>query len=302
MIKRIKYKDIDFVKYSTCLENSVQRKYSATKDFLDISSNKNWEILVYKDYEAIMPVPFVIKFGIKFVHNPMLCQQLGIFSAHDSVVVNDLFIKYLHENYLVKVYNFNDTNKFSLDLKLRKNFIIYPDRYENVYAKYSPKRKRKLRADEDVLAKTRIKEISYLEGKEFIQANILGANKEKNIRLFMEIFNRMYKANLTQFSAFYFENTLTNIIVTYQDKKTIALLGTFNDKNYVKLSGASLLIDDIIKKNITTKSFDFEGSELPNVEEFFRGFRPELKPYPTIVFSTKELVKSIITLKFIGRY
>lgn len=298
MIKRIKYKDIDFVKYSTCLENSAQRKYSATKDFLDITSNKNWEILVYKHYEAIMPVPFVIKFGIKFVHNPMLCQQLGIFSAQDSVVINDYFIKYLHENYLVKVYNFNDTNKFSLELKLRKNFIIYPDQYENVYAKYSPKRKRKLRMDEDKTQEIYIKEISNTEAQHFVRNNFLGANKKKDISAFIKIYNQMYSVNLIKFSAFYYKRTITNIIVTYQDHKTIALLGTFNDKEFVKLSGASVLIDYSIKKNIETKSFDFEGSELPNVEEFFRGFRPLLKKYPVIEFSTKDLFKKMLSFKF----
>ena len=57
MIKRLQYHEIDFEKYTQCLENSQQRKYSATKDFLDITSNKQWELLVYNNYEAVMPVP-----------------------------------------------------------------------------------------------------------------------------------------------------------------------------------------------------------------------------------------------------
>ncbi|MBU3049861.1 hypothetical protein KNV96_17100, partial [Chryseobacterium indologenes] len=85
MIKRLKYHEIDFVKYSQCLENSEQRKYTATKDFLDITSKKQWEVLVYNDYEAVMPVPFIRKYGVKIVHNPKLCQQLGVFSKKDDV-------------------------------------------------------------------------------------------------------------------------------------------------------------------------------------------------------------------------
>ena len=56
MIKRLKYNEIDFAKYSKCIENACQRKYSATKDFLDITAGKNWELLVYNNYEAVMPV------------------------------------------------------------------------------------------------------------------------------------------------------------------------------------------------------------------------------------------------------
>jgi len=79
MIRRVKYNEIDFEKFTTCLENSEQRKYSATKKFLDITSDQQWELLVFDDYQAVMPIPFITKFGVKLVVNPRLCQQLGIF-------------------------------------------------------------------------------------------------------------------------------------------------------------------------------------------------------------------------------
>jgi hypothetical protein len=36
MIRKLKYKDIDFAKYQECIKNSEQRKYSAEKHFLDV--------------------------------------------------------------------------------------------------------------------------------------------------------------------------------------------------------------------------------------------------------------------------
>lgn len=302
MIKRVRYKDIDFQKYTTCLENSKQRKYSATKEFLDCTTNKNWEILVYKDYQAVMPIPYVKKMGFKIVHNPMLCQQLGVFSSEDSVQINDLFFTFLKDNYLVRVYNFNDRNALSLDLKIRKNFIIYPEIYDKVYSKYSPKRKRKLRLDPDIKTKTNNRIISFQDAKPFMKENLLGANKKKDVDLFLDIFEKMDEEKLIVCSAFYFNENIVNLIVTYEDEKTIALLGTFNDKEYVKLSGASVLIDQSLKQNIETKIFDFEGSELPNVEEFFRGFRPELMPYPTYDVPMKFLLKRIVRLRSIFKF
>ena len=65
----------------------------------------------------------------------------------------------------------------------------------------------------------------------------------------------------------------------YKEEETVALLGTFNDPNYVKLNGASVLIDKAIKDNIHLYNFDFEGSELPSVDEFFRGFGPQKEMY-----------------------
>lgn len=67
----------------------------------------------------------------------------------------------------------------------------------------------------------------------------------------------------------------------------------------MKTSGASVLIDYSIKENIGNRIFDFEGGEIPNVEEFFRGFRPELRPYHLIEYSKKELIRKMLKLKFI---
>lgn len=302
MIRRLKYHEIDFKKYTECLEKSEQRKYSATKEFLDVTSGKQWEILMYNDYEAVMPVPFVKKYGVKIVHNPRLCQQLGVFSAEDNININEEFLSYLKDNYLIRIYTFNDTNRFISTIELKNNFLIYPDVYEKVYAKYSPKRKRKLRLDEETLQNSEIKEITYKEAEDFVKSNFIGAENEGDKLSFMKIFESFFKMNALTFSAFYYQSEIINIIVTFIDKESIALLGTFNDKEYVKLSGASVLIDQAIKENIETHIFDFEGGNLPNIEEFFRGFRPELKPYPIIEGSKKDLFKKLLKLIFNGKF
>lgn len=292
MIKRLKYNEIDFEKYSKCLENSAQRKYSATKDFLDITSGKQWELLVYNDYEAVMPVPFVKKLGFKIVINPKLCQQLGVFSNIDDVKINDLFLSFLERKYNIWYYGFNDKNTFSKLLKRRKNFLIYPDNYEIVRQKYSPKRKRKLRLDDDVLQKSEVRDVSIFNAWEFISRNLIGAKNEKDKNSFLQIFTDLEKAGYLKLKAFFYGTAIINLIAVYSDDKTIALLGTFNDKDHIKLSGSSFIIDNVIRKNIQTKIFDFEGSDIPAIEEFFRGFRPELKSYPVIFNSKKQVIKS----------
>ncbi|MCQ9633618.1 hypothetical protein MP477_01455 [Chryseobacterium sp. WG23] len=301
MIRRLRYNEIDFVKYSRCLENSEQKKYSATKDFLDTTSEKQWEILVYNDYEAVMPVPFVKKYGIKIVLNPKLCQQLGVFSAKDDEQLNEAFLNYLEKNYLIGAYPLNDFNQIQRKLRLRKNFLLYPDSYEKVYARYSPKRKRKLRLDDEVVKNSEIKTISYDEAKLFIENNMIGLCKENDLPDFMRIFEAFYHLNYLKFSAFFYHHKIINMIATYSDCSMVALLGTFNDKDYVKISGASVLIDTIIRETIETHIFDFEGGELPNIEEFFRGFRPELKPYAIIENSKKDLLKKFVYFLLNGK-
>ncbi|MFP3590624.1 hypothetical protein [Chryseobacterium sp. SIMBA_038] len=294
MIRRLKYNEIDFKKYTECLENSEQRKYSATKDFLDVTSGKNWEILVYGDYEAIMPIAFERKFGcIKLVINPKLCQQLGIFSKTDVTEINDAFLSFFEAKYNIWYYAFNDVNKFSKNLKERKNFLIYPADYNEVRQKYSPKRKRKLRLDAEILQNSEVREVTMNEAIDFISQNTIGAKDEEDKKEFLQTFSDFEKAQHLKLTAFFYHKTIINIIAVYSDEKALALLGTFNAKEHIKLSGSSVIIDHIISENIHNKIFDFEGSDVPAIEEFFRGFRPELQMYPTILNSKKQILKKI---------
>ncbi len=297
MIKRLKYHEIDFEKYERCLENSEQRKYSGSKIFLDIMADKNWEIIVLNDYEAVMPIAYIKKFGFKIVINPIGCQQLGIFSKIDSQEINDLFLQYFKKHYLVMYYGFNDKNKFSEKLQTRKNYIIYPEKYEAVYQKYSPKRKRKLRLDKETEEKTSKEFIDFNTAKNFIDKNLIGFKSENEKAKYIIKLEKLYEHGFMKFPVFKLQKEIINMIVLYEDQKTVAALGTINDKLFIKLNGASILVDDAIKNSIEHKMFDFEGSEIPAIEEFFRGFRPELMPYQYILNSKKEMLKKILRLK-----
>lgn len=298
MIKKLKHSDIDFKKYSFCIENSGQKKYSAEKEFLDVVCQKNWEVLVYGDYEAVMPIPYTKKFGKKIVVHPFLCQQLGVFSKEDSKDLNDKFLQFLLKNYDVLYYAFNDANHTSKKLLQRKNYLIFPENYELVRKRYSPKRKRKLRIDEENIPKIRIeKQVAFADAKKYIEKNLLGIEKENDLKKFFQILNDFSEENALKFYGFYFEKQLVNLIALHCSENTVALLGTFNEKDFIKLSGASILIDEAIKDHIENKIFDFEGSDLANVEEFFRGFRPVLKEYAVIKNSKKEFVKNSIKRK-----
>ena len=291
MIKRLKYNEVDWEKYQKCLENSEQKIYSADKKFLDVTAGKNWEVLILNDYEAIMPISFLKKMGFKIVVNPKLTQQLGVFSEKDSEKINEKFLAYLNKNYRVWYYAFNEKNAFNSDLRKRKNFILEPNSYEIVRQKYSPKRKRKLRLNPGVIEFSEIKEkITFDEARNFIHENMIGAGKEKDLLEYIEILQKFSTQNLIDFYGFYFKGNLTNLIAIYQEKYISVLLGTYNVKDLVKQNGASNLIDYAIMKNVETKIFDFEGGDLPNMEEYFRGFRAEMKHYSVVENSKLKII------------
>ena len=163
MIKRLKYNEIDWGKYQKCLENSKQYVFFAEKKYLNLLINNHWDVLVYGDYEAVMPVPKVKKLGFYFVLMPLQTQQLGIFSRVDDPQLNDQFYHFLRRNYHIFYYAFNAKNTFSLSLDKRKNFVLEKDNYEDIRKKYSIHRRRNVRILESNRDKIRFEETKNIE-------------------------------------------------------------------------------------------------------------------------------------------
>ena len=113
MIRKVAYTDIHFEKYNRCLENSVQKNFFARREILDFLCEV-WELLVYGDYEFIMPVPIKKKYGFKVVLTPLFCQQLGVFGSEKNAEIELIFLNYFKTNYRYFLYQFNAANDFNV--------------------------------------------------------------------------------------------------------------------------------------------------------------------------------------------
>jgi hypothetical protein len=80
-IRHLKHSEIDLQKWDSCVQNAANALVYAESWYLDIVS-PHWEALVADDYEYVMPLPVKRKFGIPFLVQPPLSQQLGVFSLH----------------------------------------------------------------------------------------------------------------------------------------------------------------------------------------------------------------------------
>ncbi|WEK70686.1 MAG: hypothetical protein P0Y62_03815 [Candidatus Chryseobacterium colombiense] len=276
MIKKLKYENIDFDKYTQCLENSQQKNWYAKKEVLDELSG-NWEILVYRDYEAVLPIPLIKKFGIKFVITPLFCQQLGVFSSSDNSEINDQFLKALKKNYKIFYYSFNQHNSFSSSAEKRKNYIIPISDYEILRRKkYFKGRKSTVKCAQHLIYKEielNTKHISFIEN------NFKGLTKENDIKKFKDYLNFLDRNNSLKLFAAYLDQQLINIAILVSEKTEFSLLALINDEAYKKEDGASFLIDKILSHYIHKKSFNFMGSNIPGIERFFKSFGAELHDY-----------------------
>jgi len=276
MIKRLKYKEIDFEKYTYCLENSAQKNWYAKKEILDHLSG-NWELIVYGDYEAVMPINIKKKLGIQFVHMPLFCQQLGVFSKVDDPMINSKILNFLQKKYRVFLYCFNHHNRFATSLEKRKNYIIPVSDYEVLKRKkYFKGRKSAVKWSQHLV----YKEPEFDEQVDyFISQNFKGLPKLSDFYLFKNYLSFLMNTKKLKLCAAFHEEKLINLAVLVAEKNQYSLLALINDEEFKKENGASFLIDKILSRSISEKSFNFMGSNIRGIEVFFKSFGAELYDY-----------------------
>lgn len=289
MIKRIKRKDLDLEKYTRCLAQSINYMIYAEHWYLDILTNKQWDCLILNDYEAIMPLPFVKKFGIKFISQPIYCQQLGVF--HSKNFTKELFLEFqkILQTNIVRYYCFNEQNVLDYEIenatKLNQILSLNFD-YDSYTSTIRKNRKQEIR-------KGLPKQFSIVES----------SNDQSFIALLKEDYQEI-KNNLSL-------DKLQLLVIEIQNRnlgKTISILeeGKVVASSFYIVSGNRLIqlcnakrinysinfntfIVDFMIKKYTKKGLilDFEGSSIKGVNEFNLSFRAEnryLKVYQNLKF------------------
>lgn len=286
-IKRVKRKDLDIEKYSNALDSAINYRVYAEHWYLDVLTDEKWECLVYGDYEAIMPIPLQYKLGVKFVLQPIYCQQLGVFYSKEiSKELFKAFEKTLHQ-YRVRAYHFNEENteSFQPEGEKRINYILKLDKsYEEIFANYSKGRRKDVR-------KAKRLGVQFRETK----------NPEKFIELIID--------NYPHLASYINEDFLTKYCNQLLEKDKIIIGEILNDENELIasqlfiISGqrricmayardrekenhcASAFAKDYLVESLSGQDYtlDFEGSMNENIARFMKGFGVEAKHYTALL-------------------
>lgn len=113
------------------------------------------------------------------------------------------------------------------------------------------------------------------------------------------LFNFANNKNSFAFVSYKDEKAIATSFCIYDNEKVYYLLGGYDNNNKHQGAGALAVFNAIkYSKELGIKKFDFEGSMLPEVEKYFRGFGGDLTPYYSI---NKAKLPIEIALKFINR-
>jgi len=282
MIRYFKHNQIDKSKWDHCIENSFNKLPYAYTWFLDLVS-PNWDALIDEDYLAVMPLTHRRKYGLQYLYQPILCQQLGVFSTKNrGVFTIDSFIESIPTKFKLVEINLNTKNCLSDNLKaVRKiqnvNYILpLNENFETIQRGYIKNHRKNINKFKEQFQEPNIQRVTYLE---FYRFKLGFINQWKN--KFSESFKQGYLTILKNLE----ELGKMESYLIYDDDKILlggicyifvnemVTVQTFITEIGRKSGVMYFMIDKFIKENATKDlTIDFMGSMIPGVAYWIKGF------------------------------
>ena len=280
MIQYIKRKDLDILKYDACIENSVQSRIYGFSWYLDIVAD-HWDVLVLDDYEAVMPIPWKSKYGLKYIGQPYFCQQLGVFSKERlTKEIQEEIIKKIPKKFVKVSLNFNSDNFLTSNMKPLKNYILtLNNTYDALFKAFSKGRKHAVKVGQKnqlLLMKTTISELIDMKKEFYAHGNF-------PIIVLEKLNNYVLENNKGFIVGVFKDDNLLGGGLFLKSKNRITYLFSSFNMDGRKLQAASFLISNIVKQYENSNLIlDFEGGNLPNIGSFFKSFSAKDEGYSNL--------------------
>jgi hypothetical protein len=285
MIKYITKGEIDRKKWDHCIETSRQNLIYGFSWYLDLIS-ENWDGLVLEDYKAIMPLPYKIRFGIKYLYQPVYGQQLGIYSRlYTDANLTQSFLSKIPDEFRYVDYNLNylqqegfEGTKFSkrVNYELKLNTP-----YDDIESRFSDNTRRNIQKailQIELEEKVSVPEIVKLK-REFEKGR-RSPEFYQWLNNYMSRLIQMGKGRIIGVKAG--DDLVAAAFVVICMNRIYYLVPVSNEKGK-KLRAMFAIIDHIIGKYADTGLIlDFEGSIIKGIARFFAGFGAEEKNYHNI--------------------
>jgi hypothetical protein len=286
----IPYDNIDKVKWDACIDHAVNGLIYARSFYLDQMA-PGWDALVWNDYAAVMPLTWKKKLGIKYLYQPAFIQQGGIFcNTAVTPAVLQAFAEKAFSVFKFAEITFNYANAAippmnDLSWSLRTNYVLDLQKtYEVHYGNYDP---------------------SFTKSLRRIRKFATAYEKSHDYGTIIQLYRDLYGKRLPYFKAIDFvhfeaicdrlskeDNVITRValgagkqllagVVLLKDEKRLYNLISCITPEGRKLETNYYLYDKIIAEfSGEPLLFDFEGSDVKGIADFYRKFNPENQPYP----------------------
>ncbi len=283
----LQHSEIDKPRWLQTIRQSSNGLIYAWPQFLDTVS-PGWAALVNEDYSVVMPLTYRKKWGIRYLYQPAFCQQLGVFGNGVDEIVVEQFLQTAAKHFSFAEIRLNYQNSFfSNQLFIRKNYVLsLTDEYENIRSRYSKDliKKNLQRTEKFHLQYTSSNSIgAAIDTFEELYAGRMSGNSKNDFVALKIACTQLQKDG----NAFVREVHLPNgellaCGVFLQDDRRIYNIASSTLPNGRTLEANHFLFDQLIQEFAGSGLLlDFEGSEVPGIERFYKKFGSRNQPYYT---------------------
>jgi hypothetical protein len=284
LIRYVKRKDIDVVKWDQCIDHATNGLIYAYSFYLDAVCD-HWDALIFEDYTAVMPLPWRRKWGINYVYQPPFVQQLGVFGNH---LTEDLLIFFMQKavhHFSFLHYNISVPIKVSQAIYFqRSNFIIdLSSGYTTIYTSYTNECSKNIRKAEsrNCVYSNNIKLDEVIQNFRNAYGALNNNLKDHDYNKFKTLVINCQQNEMAFLSGVKDEmgTTLYSAAIFKDRKRIYYVLGAPTTAGREKRA-TYFFIDQVLKIHAGQPLlFDFEGSDIPNVASFYKKFGPETEHY-----------------------
>lgn len=289
-LQYIKHSDIDSEKWNQCIDGAQNSRIYAYDWHLDRTAIV-WDALVLGDYDFVMPLPVRRKWGINYLYQPLFSQQLGIFPVPPKNIALLFYLEivklFTYSSFHLNSKNPQLENVEMIEFHERKNYLLpLSEDYRTLANSYSKNTKRNLtkanKNDLHLIIGIRLEE--YIEFKKknlAVQLSRSELNSLKSLIAFGQ-----YKGFGEIYGVYSANNELCAAVYFCQWKDRIIYMNAASNQTGKDLACMHFLIDSFIQKHATKNLIlDFEGSMLPGVARFYKGFGAAPESYSHLKFN-----------------
>ncbi len=289
-IKYFKHAEIDSEKWNRCIDRAENCRIYGYDWHLDRTA-EIWDALIVGDYEFVMPLPYKIKLGIKYLYQPLYSQQLGIFPNPPDAVKKQFFDLLFHyfryADFQINSGNATVTPDNEIDFIPRKNYLLDLTRnYSELSKAFSTNTKRNIKkANKNSL--TLIRGIGLEEYLDFKSENLTAGLNESAMKSLKNVIAYGQHKGFGEIYGVYTQgNKLCAAAYFCRWKERAIYLNAVSNEEGKKLGGMYYLVDNFIKTHAGQNVIiDFEGSMISGLQRFYSGFGAIAETYFQLKFN-----------------
>lgn len=287
-IRFLKHREIDRQKWDACIGDAANSLIYAYSWYLDIAAPR-WNALVLNDYEAVMPLPTVKKL-FTVAYQPFFTQQLGVFFRAGAAFNTDDFFGRIPSGYRyinVCINEKNDPGR--LPATVRSNHLLDLDAdYRELSAGFSEHCRRNIRkaskAGLNIAEATPDEVVAFYIRHKGDQTENIGAGAYETLKKLLHGAASRQMLDAVKVTAD--NGELLACAAWYvQPGRIIYQVGASGESGR-EARAMYLLFGHMLEKySGRPLAADFEGSDIPGIARFFRGFGAVPVPYHRIVIN-----------------